>query len=366
MAVWILLLLAGVQCAWWLYYFSRVSRYDRQQAVRKTGLPPVSVVICFKDLPKGFESNLRSVLSQDYPDFEVILVDDCSASSSLTKLQSWLTRQNNTAIRVIRTSRDIPGKKQAQQDGVRAAKNEFILFTDMDCRAAGQGWIQYMVSRMNEKNADVVLGYGPMEKKRGFVAWFAGFETVLTALQYIGFHLAGETYMGVGRNWLVKKSVYQHYVPTARGQHLASGDDDLFLQAMIGSVHVTACLHPESFMYSDPKTRVSDFLRQKTRHVSSSVYYPFRISAKLFIFAASVSAYYISALVFLFSGFIPAALIILITMTKWLFQTICHARALRLLEGNRYIMVYPLAELVLAFYYAVLPVYVLLKPGKKW
>jgi len=262
-----------------------------------------------------------------------------------------MDHQKFSAFRIVDASRDVPGKKQAQRDGVLAAKNEMILFTDIDCRAAGPGWIRSMVSSLQEQKTDVILGYGPSEKKQGFTAWFAGFETVLTALQYFSFFQAGETYMGVGRNWLVKKSLFQQFADKARGQKLASGDDDLLLQAMADQVRVGICLHPDSFIYSDPKTRVSDFLRQKTRHVSTSVYYPFRISAKLFVFAASVSAYYISALVFLFSGFIPAALIILITMTKWLFQMICHARAFRLLEGNRYIMVYPLAELVLAAYY---------------
>lgn len=366
MAVWILLSLAGVQCAWWLYYFSRVSRYEWPQTNLTNDLPPVSVVICFKGLPEDFESNLQSVLFQDYPDFEVILVNDYSATSSPDILQSWIARQADSNIRIIHASRDIPGKKQAQQDGVLAARNKIILFTDMDCRAADPTWIRHMVSRMHEQNADVVLGYGPMDKKPGLVAWFAGFETVLTALQYVGFHLAGETYMSVGRNWLVKKSVYQQFVHAARGQHLASGDDDLLLQAMTSKVRVTACLHPGSFMYSAPKTTWQDFFRQKSRHISTSFHYPFRISAKLFIFSFSLMAFYALAFLFLWFGLIPFPYCMLILLAKWLIQMISHRGAFNLLDGKRYTWTYPLAEMVLVLYFFILPVFSAFQKNKHW
>jgi glycosyltransferase involved in cell wall biosynthesis len=356
MAVWILLLPAIVQCVWWVYYFARVSGYKLPHPEPINPSPAVSIVICFKDLPESYETHLRDVISQEYEDFEVVLVDDFSSESSLAAMKKWLSHPDFEKVHLIRASLDIPGKKQAQRDGVAAAKNGIILFTDLDCRPAGPRWIQSMVGRMMAKNADVVLGYGPMDTKPGMIAWFAGFETVLTALQYFGFHLAGTPFMSVGRNWLVKKSVFLKYAGKARGHHLASGDDDLLLQAMKNNIIVSECLEKSSFMYSSPKTGFRDFLHQKKRHISTSIYYPVRVSAKLFVFAFSVTSYYGLVLISLWFAWIPMITLACITLAKWMIQTICHFRAFRLLEGKKYIILYPLAELGLALYYVILPI----------
>jgi len=58
-----------------------------------------------------------------------------------------------------------------------------------------------------------------------------------------------------------------------KGSHLASGDDDLMINALANGQNTSICIHPESFMYSNPKTSLRSFLTQKTRHISTSVYY---------------------------------------------------------------------------------------------
>ncbi|MBK7523938.1 MAG: hypothetical protein IPI53_07190 [Saprospiraceae bacterium] len=127
-----------------------------------------------------------------------------------------------------------------------------------------------------------------MERGNNLISWFAGFETIMTALQYFGYHLAGETYMSVGRNWMVKKSAYANNYMKMKGGHLASGDDDLMIQAMDDKENITFCLHPESFVYSKPKSDLSDFCNKK-RGIFLLHLLPFITSVKLFLFSLSIT-----------------------------------------------------------------------------
>ncbi|MBK6362252.1 MAG: glycosyltransferase [Saprospiraceae bacterium] len=367
MALFALLVLAGIQILYWWYYFRRVSSLEIVNKKELTGFPKVSVVICFKGLPEDFEKNIVSVAEQDYPNFEIILVSDFSSPQDLGKMSDLIGGiKSKTPVRLINASKDIPGKKQAVYDGVLSAEGEYILFTDMDCRPVSSNWIKKMISVLTEKGESVVLGYGPMERGNNLISWFAGFETIMTALQYFGYHLADETYMSVGRNWMVKKSAYANNYMKMKGGHLASGDDDLMIQAMDDKENITFCLDPESFVYSKPKSDLSDFLQQKTRHISTSFYYPFITSLKLFLFSFSITGYYFLAVVFLFFGKISLTLIIMISILKWIIQTILHHKAFFKLDGMRHFFFYPLAEILLAIYYPVLGLYSVLIKKKSW
>jgi glycosyltransferase involved in cell wall biosynthesis len=367
MALFALLILAGIQILYWGHYFSRVSSLYEIPEKQLTVFPKVSVVICFKGLSEDFEKNIAAVAEQDYPDFEVILVNDFSSQNDQDKLSGFLsTLKSKTPLRLINASKDVPGKKQAVYDGVLSAVGEYILFTDMDCRPVSSNWIKKMISVLTEKGESVVLGYGPMERGNNLISWFAGFETIMTGLQYFGYHLAGETYMSVGRNWMIKKSVYASNYMKMKGTHLSSGDDDLMIQALDDKMKITCCLDPEAFVYSKPKSDLIDFLQQKTRHISTSFYYPFNISVKLFLFSFSITAYYFLAVVFLFFGKISLTLLIGISLLKWLIQSILHHKAFSKLDGVRYFFLYPVAEILLAIYYPVLGLYSVLVKRKSW
>jgi glycosyltransferase involved in cell wall biosynthesis len=95
--------------------------------------PRVSVVIPACNEERGIAEALQSVLSQDYPDFEVIAIDDRSTDRTGAILESEAAR--NPALRVIHL-RALPagwlGKNHALQKGAEAASGSLILFTDAD------------------------------------------------------------------------------------------------------------------------------------------------------------------------------------------------------------------------------------------
>src|SRR5690606_38917208 len=226
-------------------------------------------------------------------------------------------------------------------------------------------WIQKMSEQLVANNADVVLGYGPMETLNGWVARFSEFETVLTAMQYFGHYFAGIPYMSVGRNWMVKKSVYEQYWHKAAGQDLASGDDDLIFQAMIPYVKTTACLDRDAFVFSKPETSLSAYLHQKSRHISTSVKYPIQTGIILFLFGVSFPLFYILLLISLFFGLVNVWYLIFLCLFKWALQSIFHYRIMKSLNNTFPFYAYLFFEMTLALFYPVLTVYGLFYQ-KKW
>lgn len=240
------------------------------------GQDPVSVIICARNELENLKINLILILEQNYPDFEVVVVNDCSNDGS-----DWLLRDLSIKYKHLKvvTINDHPrfkhGKKFAVTLGIKASKNENMIFTDADCRPSSDQWIKRMQSNFDD-HTHIVLGYSPYELKAGLINKFIRFETFFTALNYLSYTLAGDPYMGVGRNMAYKKSLFFKGKGFASHMHILSGDDDLFVNQNANSDNTKIELHPDSHVWSEPKNRFSDYFSQKIRHQGAGKAYKLR------------------------------------------------------------------------------------------
>ena len=123
---------------------------------RPTKMPMVSVVICAYDAERTMRDCLQSLRRLDYPNFEVVIVDDGSrdrtADISMDFPEFRLIRQPNKGLSVARNV------------GMRAALGEIIAYTDSDC-VVDPHWLTLMVRSMIENNFDGCGGpnYAPHE-----------------------------------------------------------------------------------------------------------------------------------------------------------------------------------------------------------
>ncbi len=143
---------------------------------------PISVIISARNEAVDLRANLESVLNQNYPDFEVVVVNDCSSDTSELVLEEYKAIYPRLKIVTINEhDRFKTGKKFALTLGIKAAKNEHLLFTDADCRPASENWITYMASHFREP-VQIILGYSTYYKTNNFFNSFIRFETLKTAL----------------------------------------------------------------------------------------------------------------------------------------------------------------------------------------
>jgi hypothetical protein len=94
--------------------------------------------------------------------------------------------------------------------------------------------------------------------------------------------------MGVGRNLAYQKKLFIKAIGY-KHHHLASGDDDLFINEVARRDNTAIQLDPATFVYSDPKQTWKAYHRQKTRHFSTGKHY--RLLHRILLFLLAVSHY---------------------------------------------------------------------------
>ncbi len=263
-----------IQLFYYLFFYVRIITHKVK--VKEDKKFPVSIIICAKDEAENLENFLPSILEQNYPEFEVIVVND----GSLDETSDVLKRLNNKYKQLYVTT--LPennklrqGKKLAVTLGIKAAKNEWVLLTDADCKPVSENWISSMQANFSDKN-DVVLAYGGYMERKGFINRLIRFDSMFIAMQYLSFALAGVPYMGVGRNLAYRKSVFFENKGFASHLKLKSGDDDLFVNKIANKNNTGNELSTKSFTRSIPEKSFSRWYYQKKRHLTTGHYYKFK------------------------------------------------------------------------------------------
>lgn len=234
---------------------------------------PISVIVCARNEVDNLKAYLPTVLEQDYPSFEVIVVNDRSWDGTTELLEEFQKSYNRLKVVTVSDGEKfIAGKKFAVTMGIKAASHEWLVFTDADCKPASNQWLRGMQQPQNEQTA-ILLGYSPYMKKRGLLNSLIRFETFFTAVNYLSFALKGMPYMGVGRNLAYKKSLFFKTKGFAAHMHIPSGDDDLFVNANANTSNTNIQIHQDTHVWSEPKTSFLTYIRQKKRHMGAGKFY---------------------------------------------------------------------------------------------
>ncbi len=261
-----------VQMIYYLGIYSAVVFYSEKTGDPES-YPPVSVIICARDEQDNLESNLPEVLEQDYPEYEVIVVNHGSGDDTDMVLQRFEQQYDHLkSTEIKRDQKFTHNKKLAVTVGIKKAAYEWLLFTDADCQPQSKQWIRSMAKNFDDK-AEVVLGYGGYAQKNGWVNHLIRFDTLTIALQYFACALRGFPYMGVGRNLAYRKSLFFRNKGFAGHYHLESGDDDLFVNQTANKNNVRVQISGGSKTVSEPRTSLPGWFRQKKRHLTTGSRY---------------------------------------------------------------------------------------------
>jgi len=280
------IVVVAIQLLYYVVIFGKFAYAKTQKSNPKR--IPVSVIVCAKNEEENVAKFIPILAQQDYPDFEIVLIDDASSDATLDIFEAFEKEYQNIRLVKVENNEAFWGnKKFALTLGIKAAKKEYLLFTDADCFPTSKDWIKEMTSPFTMQKT-IVLGYGKYEKIAGsFLNKIIRFETMLTAVQYFSWAKAGHPYMGVGRNLAYKKEEFFNVNGFIDHMKIRSGDDDLFINQAATAKNTTICYTPESFTYSQPKLTFKDWFTQKRRHVSTASFYKPFDRSQLALFYAS-------------------------------------------------------------------------------
>jgi len=266
---------------------------------------PISVIVCAHDEEQNLKELIPLLLQQQHVEFEVIIVNDRSNDDTYDYLlEETKKHERLRMVQVENKPAHVNGKKYAITLGIKAARYDWILLTDADCRPHSDCWIQSM-SEQCVIGKEIVLGYSPYQKEKGFLNLFIRYETLFAALQYISFAILKNPYMGVGRNLAYRKSLFLNNKGFNGFLGVTGGDDDLFVNQHANGTNTSICAGEKALVYSVPKQTWRPYFHQKVRHLSVGKKYRVKHKVLLGIFSLTHLTTWLVGipLAFLISGF---------------------------------------------------------------
>lgn len=326
---------------------------------------PVSVIICARDEADEIEKNLPGILAQSYKGTHEIVVVNDNSQDETRYLLDGLHRvfKQLYIIELKQEAMHIPGKKFPLSIGIKSAKHELLLLTDADCIPSSEHWIRKMQLAFTD-GIEIVLGYGAYKKAKGLLNKLIRFDTFHTALQYLSFALAGQPYMGVGRNLAYKKTVFFRQKGFASHHHLSSGDDDLFINAAANKKNTAVVIDSEAFTYSTPKKKWKEWIAQKQRHYTTGKYYRTKDRWKLGLYAMTHLFFYPATILAFY--FLPWSWILPALAFKFLVQGIIFYRVMSKLNEKDLFPFFILWDIWMIFYYLFFTSSLWKKPRPQW
>ncbi|MEA5456671.1 glycosyltransferase [Sinomonas sp. JGH33] len=124
--------------------------------------PSITVVVCTRDRAAHLRSSLSAILQLDYPNFDVLVVDNAARTTETREM----VRKEFQDSRVTLISEPVPGLSHARNAGLRHARGEIVAFTDDDVIVDG-AWLKEIAAGFHRlPTAACVTGLVPAGELR--------------------------------------------------------------------------------------------------------------------------------------------------------------------------------------------------------
>jgi glycosyltransferase involved in cell wall biosynthesis len=284
-----------------LYYLLTYLRpYSRTKAQQNNSQmqheqPPVSIVVYACNESANLSDNLPALLTQDYPAYEVIVINDGSTDESddvLKRFENDYPHLYHTFI--PQESRYLSRRKLALTIGIKAAKHDVLVFTEAKCRPLTNRWLDAMTRNYTPETA-IVLGFCSYQMHKGFFHKLAAYDNLLTGVQYISAALIDRPFSGCGRNLSYLKPLFYEHKGYSRFLNLHAGDDNLFVNEASTATNTRVEYTPDSLTTMSPFDSFAAWREMLASRVATQRYFKGfrltfyrmeRLSSVLFLLAA--------------------------------------------------------------------------------
>lgn len=324
---------------------------------------PFSVIVCAHNELQNLKRLVPKLLEQNHSEYEIIIALDRCTDGSEEFIRSFENQKIQTLV-ISSTPQNFSGKKNALTHAIRHAKYEWLLFTDADCIPQSQNWINTFSASVTPKT-DLILGLSPYVTQPTLVSAFTAYETFQTAIHYASAALQGEAYMGVGRNISYRKQVFLTNNGFYPYESVVGGDDDLMVQKLSTAQNTVMNIHKESLTYSAPKRTWSEYITQKTRHLSVGRHYQSNFQAAHMIRVIIHAFLWLSFLYLIYRFTVPARIIVvfstLVVLKGYFFKKISNRTGLPFRWYS-----FPIGDFVYAIFLPLIGIRALVERNIKW
>lgn len=304
----------AILCLHYGIFHCRVGHYKGPSGGKKkaagTGVcPPVSVVLTAQNDAQWLKTNLVYLLEQDYPDFEVVVVDYMSRDE--TRFVLKILSENYSNLKVVHLDENVNGyrgKKYPMSIGIKSAKNDILVFADPNCRPmdlTGFGWLREMVAGYANAKTEAVLGYCGIGPGKGPFGWLQQYDNLEYSVGYLGAAIMHHPFTGNGRNLSYRRSMFMRRRGFIYHYSIADGADDMFVNQNCNGNNTQVVLSEGSFTMVEPAKTVAQWRSYRRHRMATHRYYSLGLKLLRLLRPCSVVLFYLSGALLLVAGTMP-------------------------------------------------------------
>ncbi|MDF9830302.1 glycosyltransferase [Parabacteroides sp. PF5-6] len=263
-----------IQLLYWLVTYARpLRKLKKIRASEPEQWQAISVVVYAKNESENLRKHLPALLTQDYPEYEVVVVNDGSTDESdevLKTLEQEYPHLYHTYI--PEDVKYLSRKKLALTVGIKAAKHKYILFTEANCEPLTNRWI-HSIAKAYRPDTEIVLGFCAYRYNRGLKHQLIAYDNLLDGLQYLSSALKRHPFTGNGRNLSYRKELFFEHKGYQKSLGLHAGDDDLFINESANRENTKVTYTPDSITQMSKIERFRVWREMKVSRAATQRYY---------------------------------------------------------------------------------------------
>ena len=345
-------------CLYYGLYHLRVGRWKVENGKQKAEsaaigetLPPVSVVLTARNDAAWLKENLVYLLEQDYPDFEVVVVNYLSTDD--TEFVLKLLKDYYPHLKVVPFKEDVnlfQGKKYPLSIGIKSAKNDILMLADPDCTPKNLLWLRGMVrgyrsTAGSHNTAQIVLGYCGVKRTKTLLGCLQQYDALAYGAQYLGSALLGHPYTGSGRNMSYRRSFFFKQGAFIRHYDVADGSDDLFVYQNATRKNTVVCIDADACLTAEPRKHFYQWHDERRHRVATRNRHRLLDRLRESLPGWVNVVFYAAAVLLVLRGTLPWVVVAAAAVLKWAWQIICFSTLTKRFEGGYVHFAAPLFEI---------------------
>lgn len=260
-----------------LTVYRRPYRYALKKediCVDNSSLPSISVIISSKNDSEQLEKNLPFILEQNYPNFEVIVINCGSSDETDTVLKAAAHKYPRLYHTFIPAETDdINEKKLALTIGIKAAKNDILLFTESYCKPCSSEWIMEFGKQFT-LGKNIILGFSNVLVPKGIICRnFIRYDNLIHHIKFLSRAISGKPFMGSGRNMAYRKELFFNNKGFSSILGIDGGEDDLFINRISNKQNTGVVVSAESMTETDSIENLKSWKSLKSKHLYTKQLY---------------------------------------------------------------------------------------------
>ena len=334
-----------------LSFFRKKKKHKYDDTVAEGMHQGVSVVIVSNNSGDALKDGLLQILEQEYPLFEVLVVNENSTDD--TEFILYVLKENYPNLTVINlglNANKYESFKFSSAIGIRSAKYPNVLLTDVNCMPKSYNWLSQMMNPVNNNRyKNIVTGICLREDSKGLAAALERYDQAISYMNLISYTLCGNAYTSCGMNMIYNKDFLINNGGFISQYTNSCNQEDYFVHRHSSKHNTALVVDEQAFLYLPAYRNFKTFFRVK--FATSLSHKALAAKDKILLALNPVTSflYYVFAALLLILLF-PWQYIVISLVIKWTVQIIYCKKCMAKLNIKKNWWAVPFMEIFFFFF----------------